>query len=738
MPQFFIDRPVFAWVIALFILLAGALAIPQLPVAQYPNVAPPQVEIYAVYPGASAATMDESVVSLIEQELNGADNLLYFSSQSSLGSATITATFEPGTHPDLAQVDVQNRLKVVESRLPRPVTQQGLQVEKVSTGFLLLATLTSEDGSLDETALSDILARNVMNEIRRLKGVGKAQLYGSERAMRIWIDPRKLIGFNLTPNDVAEAIAAQNAQVAPGSIGDLPSRPTQEITANVVVKGQLSLPEEFAAIVLRANPDGSSVTIGDVARVEIGAQEYQYGTRLNGKPSTAFAVQLSPGANAMETATLVREKMAQLAHYFPEGVKYDIPYDTSPFVKVSIQQVITTLFEAMLLVFAVMFLFLQNLRYTLIPTLVVPVALMGTFAVMLALGFSVNVLTLFGMVLAIGILVDDAIVVVENVERIMAEEGLPPKQATRKAMGQISGAIVGITLVLVAVFLPMAFMKGSVGVIYQQFSVSMAVSILFSAFLALSLTPALCSTLLKPVAKGEHHARKGFFCWFNRRFVGMINGYQRLVAQAVMRSGCYLLLYGVLLVALGFAFSQLPTASLPTEDQGYTITDIQLPPGASRARTEQIAAQIEAHNAEEPGVGNTTLILGFSFSGSGQNAALAFTTLKDWSERGADDSAQSIADRATLAFSQLKDAIAYSVLPPPIDGLGESTGFEFRLQDRGGLGHARLMAARDALMANARQSKVLVNVREESLAERPQAQLEIDRRQANALGVSFA
>ncbi|MFJ4113332.1 multidrug efflux RND transporter permease subunit [Pseudomonas sp. NPDC089758] len=738
MPQFFIDRPVFAWVVALFILLAGALAIPQLPVAQYPNVAPPQVEIYAVYPGASAATLDESVVSLIEQELNGADNLLYFESQSSLGSATITATFEPGTNPDLAQVDVQNRLKVVESRLPRPVTQQGLQVEKVSTGFLLLGTLTSEDGSLDETALSDILARNVMNEVRRLKGVGKAQLYGSERAMRIWIDPGKLIGFSLTPNDVANAIAAQNAQVAPGSIGDLPARSTQEITANVVVKGQLSTPEEFAAIVLRANPDGSTVTIGDVARVEIGAQEYQYGTRLNGKPASAFSVQLAPGANAMQTATLVRAKMQELSVYFPEGVRYDIPYDTSPFVKVSIQQVISTLFEAMLLVFAVMFLFLQNLRCTLIPTLVVPVALMGTFAVMLALGFSVNVLTLFGMVLAIGILVDDAIVVVENVERIMAEEGLPPKAATRKAMGQISGAIIGITLVLVAVFLPMAFMKGSVGVIYQQFSLSMAVSILFSAFLALSLTPALCATLLKPVAKGGHHQRKGFFGWFNRSFDRVSDGYQRWVVQALKRSGRYLLVYGLLLAVLGYGFSQLPTAFLPTEDQGYTITDIQLPPGASRMRTEQVAAQIEAHNAQEPGVGNTTVILGFSFSGSGQNAALTFTTLKDWAERGADDSAQAIADRASAAFSRIRDAVAFSVLPPPIDGLGESTGFEFRLQDRGGMGHAALMAARDELLAGAASSKILVNVREASLAESPQVQLEIDRRQANALGISFA
>ncbi|WP_313459966.1 efflux RND transporter permease subunit [Pseudomonas sp.] len=738
MPQFFIERPIFAWVVALFILLAGALAIPQLPVAQYPNVAPPQIEIYAVYPGASAATMDESVVSLIEQELNGADNLLYFQSQSSLGSATITATFEPGTQPDLAQVDVQNRLKVVESRLPRQVTQQGLQVEKVSTGFLLLGTLTSEDGSLDETALSDLLARNVMNEIRRLKGVGKAQLYGSERAMRIWIDPARLIGLNLTPDDVSAAVAAQNAQVAPGSIGDLPARDTQEITANVVVKGQLSTPQEFAAIVLRANPDGSTVTVGDVARVEVGAQDYQYGTRLNGKPSTAFSVQLAPGANAMQTATLVRAKMQELSRYFPEGVKYDIPYDTSPFVKVSIQQVISTLFEAMLLVFAVMFLFLQNLRYTLIPTLVVPVALMGTFAVMLALGFSVNVLTLFGMVLAIGILVDDAIVVVENVERIMAEEGLAPKQATRKAMGQISGAIIGITLVLVAVFLPMAFMQGSVGVIYQQFSVSMAVSILFSAFLALSLTPALCATLLKPIDKGEQHQRKGFFGWFNRRFERLSDGYQSWVMQALRRSGRYLLVYGVLLAVLGFGFSQLPTAFLPTEDQGYTITDIQLPPGASRMRTEQVAAQIEAHNSGEVGVGNTTVILGFSFSGSGQNAALAFTTLKDWSERGAKDSAQSIADRASMAFSQLKDAVAFSVLPPPIDGLGESTGFEFRLQDRGGMGHAALMAARDQLLEGAGKSKILVNVREAALAESPQVELEVDRRQANALGVSFA
>ncbi|AZE49202.1 RND efflux system, inner membrane transporter [Pseudomonas chlororaphis] len=738
MPQFFIDRPVFAWVVALFILLAGALSIPQLPVAQYPDVAPPSIEIYAAYPGASAQTVDESVVSLIEEELNGADHLLYFSSQSSLGSATITATFQPGTHPEMAQVDVQNRLKVVEPRLPQAVTQQGLQVEKVSAGFLLLITLTSNDGKLDDTALSDYLARNVMNEIRRLDGVGKAQLYGAERAMRVWIDPQKLIGFNLTPADVNAAIVAQNAQVSAGSIGDLPGSSSQEITATVLVKGQLSTPQEFADIVLRANPDGSTVRVGDVARVEVGSQEYQFSTRLNGKPSTAVGVQLSPGANALNTATLIRAKMDELSRYFPAGVEYKIPYDTSPFVKVSITKVIYTLGEAMLLVFAVMFLFLQNIRYTLIPTLVVPVALMGTFATLLALGFSINVLTMFGMVLAIGILVDDAIVVVENVERIMVSEGLSPREATRKAMQQITGAIVGITLVLVAVFLPMAFMPGSVGVIYQQFSLSMATSILFSAFLALTLTPALCATLLKPIAKGEHHEKGSFFGWFNRRFENLSDGYQRWVAYALKRCGRYLLVYGVLLVGLGLLFSRLPSSFLPVEDQGYTITDIQLPPGASKNRTIQVVEQIEAHNASEPGVGDSTVILGFSFSGSGQNAALTFTTLKNWAQRGSDDSAQSIADRANAAFSEIKDAVSYAVLPPPVDGLGTSSGFEFRLQDRGGIGHAALMQARTELLAAAEKSPILTNVRESALAEAPQVHLEVDRKQANALGVSFA
>ena len=737
MPQFFIERPVFAWVVALFILLAGALAIPQLPVAQYPNVAPPKVEIQASYPGASAQTVDDSVVSLIEEELNGAHHLLYFESKSSLGSATITATFKPGTDPDLAQVDVQNRLKAVESRLPQAVIQQGLQVEKVSTSFLLLITLTSIDGSLDNVTLSDYLARNVMNEIKRLEGVGKASLYGAERAMRIWIDPQKLVGFNLTPADISTAIAEQNAQVAAGSIGDLPNASTQEITASVLVDGQLTTPEAFADIVLRANPDGSEVRIGDVARVEIGSQEYQFSTRLNGKPSTAISVQLAPGGNALETAGLIKAKMDELSRYFPAGVEYQLPFDTSPFVKVSITKVFYTLLEAMVLVFAVMYLFLQNIRYTLIPTLVVPVALMGTLATLLALGFSINVLTMFGMVLAIGILVDDAIVVVENVERIMVNEGLSPIEATRKAMHQITGAIVGITLVLVAVFIPMAFMPGTVGVIYQQFSLSMATSILFSAFLALTLTPALCATLLKPVVKGEQHVRTGFFGGFNKRFEQLTVRYEGWVVHALKRCGRYMLIYGVLLIGLVVCFNRLPTSFLPVEDQGYTITDIQLPPGASRHRTVQVVEQIEAHNATEPAIANSTIILGFSFSGSGQNAALAFSTLKDWSERGSDDSAASIADRASQAFGQIKDAVAYSVLPAPVDGLGDSSGFEFRLQDRGGLGHATLMQARTALLSAAEKSPVLINVRESALAEAPQVKLVIDRAHAKAMGVSF-
>ncbi len=738
MAQFFIGRPVFAWVIALFIVLAGLLALPNLPVAQYPNVAPPQIELTATYPGASVQTIDESVVSLIEQELNGVDQLLYFSSKSSQGLATITITFQPGTDAELAKVDVQNRLKVIESRLPRSVTQQGLQVEETSAGFLMIATLTSTDGRLDEIALSDYLTRNVLSELRRLDGVGKAQLFGSERAMRIWVDPQKLVAFNLTAADVSQAIASQNVQVSAGAIGELPAPKGQELTAALRVEGQLSSPEAFAAIVLKANANGSAVTVGDVARVEVGAQNYNFATRLNGQPSVALGVQLAPAANAMNTATQVKDKLAELSRFLPPGVKFDVPYDTSPFVKISITQVIHTLLEAMALVFVVMFVFLQNIRYTLIPALVVPVALLGTFAVMLPLGFSINVLTLFGMVLAIGILVDDAIVVVENVERLMVQEGLSPPAATRKAMGEISGAIVGITLVLTAVFVPMAFMSGSVGVIYQQFSLSMAVAILFSAFLALSLTPALCATLLKPVTAGAHQQKRGFFGGFNRRFDQLGDRYQHWVSRAVRQTGRYLLVFVLLVGVMAWLFMRLPSSFLPIEDQGYTITDVQLPPGASQERTIEIAKQIEAHNAQEPGVANTVMILGFSFSGSGQNAALAFTTLKDWSERKGEDSAQAIVERASGVFFAFKDAMAFSLLPPPVEGLGTSGGFEGVLQDRSGQGYQALQNARDQLLASVAQSELVQNVRESALAETPQITLAVDRPQANAMGVPFA
>ena len=739
MAKFFIDRPVFAWVIALFILLAGALSITKLPVAQYPTIAPPSVVVTAVYPGASAKTLDESVVSLIEQEMNGADGLLYMESQSEAnGQATITITFQAGTNPDLAAVDVQNRLKRAEPRLPQAVTQQGVQVTKARSNVLLFTTLSSTDGRLDPIALGDYLSRNVLNEIRRVPGVGQAQLFGTERAMRIWVDPAKLVGLKLTPGDVAAAIRAQNAQVASGTLGDLPTTSTQQIAAQIVVTGQLSTPEEFGNIVLRANPNGSTVRLRDVARVEIGGQSYATSARLNGKPTAAIGVMLSPTANALQTAKAVRAKMDALSRYFPAGVKYDIPYDTSLFVQISIEEVVKTLLEAVVLVFLVMYLFLQNMRYTLIPTIVVPVALMGTFAAMAAFGFSINVLTMFGMVLAIGILVDDAIVVVENVERIMSEEGLSPRDATRKAMGQITGAIIGITLVLVAVFIPMAFFGGAVGAIYRQFSLSMVSSMLFSALMALSLTPALCATLLKPVEAGHHHEKTGFFGWFNRKFHRTATGYQGMVARILNKTGRYMLIYGVIIACVALLYVRLPSSFLPIEDQGYLITNVQLPPGASVNRTKEVIEQVEQYYLKQPSIARTVAVSGFSFSGSGQNAGLVFTPLKDWSERGKGEGATEIAGRAFGALSTIRDAIIFPVNPPPIRELGNATGFTFRLQDRGGLGHDALLAARNQLLGMAAKSPVLKGVRPEGLEDTPQLQLDIDRDKANALGVSFA
>jgi len=739
MGKFFIDRPVFAWVIALFIILAGALSITKLPVSQYPTIAPPTIVVTATYPGATAQILDDSVTSLIEQEMNGADGLQYVESQSQAnGQVQITLTFVTGTNPDLAAVDVQNRLKRVESRLPQAVTQQGVQVNKARSNFLLFITLSSEDNKLDPIALGDYLSRNVLNEIKRVPGVGQAQLFGSERAMRIWVDPAKLMGYRLTPADVNNAIRSQNAQVASGTLGDLPSPTTQQISATVVVDGQLSTPEQFGAIVLRANADGSVVRLSDVARIELGGQAYATASRIDGKPISAIGVQLSPTANALGTATAVYAKMEQLAKYFPPNVKYTVPYDTSTFVKISIKEVVKTLMEAIVLVFLVIFLFLQNIRYTLIPTVVVPVALMGTFAMMNVFGFSINVLTMFGLVLAIGILVDDAIVVVENVERIMSEEGLPPREATKKAMGQISGALVGITLVLVSVFIPMAFFAGAVGAIYRQFTLSMVASILFSVLMAFSLTPALAATILKPIRKGEHHEKKGFYGWFNRKFASTSAGYQSFVERLLHKTGRTMLVYGLVLVVVGVLYARLPSSFLPSEDQGNIVTNIQLAPGASKSRTLEVLKEVEDYFLKQPAVEHVVAVTGYSFSGSGQNAALAFIPLKDWDKRGKEDTADALATRAFAALSSIKDAIVYPLNPPPIRELGNSSGFTFRLQDRAGHGHEALLAARNQLLGMAAQSKVLVSVRPEGLEDAPQLQLDIDRDKASALGVSFA
>ena len=739
MSLFFIKRPNFAWVVALFISLAGLLAIPLLPVAQYPSVAPPQITVTATYPGASAQVLVDSVTSVIEEELNGAKGLLYFESTSnSNGMAEVVVTFQPGTNPELAQVDVQNRLKKAEARMPQAVLTQGLEVEQTSAGFLLIYALNYKEGSqrTDTTALGDYAARNINNELRRVQGVGKLQFFSSEAAMRVWIDPQKLVGYGLSIDDVGNAIRGQNVQVPAGSFGASPGSTEQELTATLAVKGTLDDPAEFGRIVLRANPDGSSVTVGDVARVEIGAQDYNFTARLDGKPTVAGAIQLSPGANALQTAALVKERLAELSANFPDDVEYSVPYDTSRFVDVAIEKVIHTLLEAMVLVFLVMFLFLQNVRYTLIPAIVVPVCLLGTLTMMYLLGFSVNMMTMFGMVLAIGILVDDAIVVVENVERIMAEEGLSPAKATVKAMGQVSGAIIGITLVLSAVFLPLAFMAGSVGVIYQQFSLSLAVSILFSGFLALTFTPALCATLLKPIPAG-HHEKRGFFGAFNRGFTRLTERYTRLNSALVKRAGRYMLIYAGILALLGYSYLRLPESFVPVEDQGYMIVDIQLPPGATRARADVTGQELEKFLASREAVASSFLVMGFSFSGMGENAALAFPTLKDWSVRDQSQSAEAETAAVNERFAGISDGAIMAVTPPPIDGLGNSGGFSLRLQDRAGLGREALLAARDQLLGQANGNPKILYAMMEGLAEAPQLRVEIDREKARTLGVSF-
>jgi multidrug efflux pump len=738
MAQFFIDRPVFAWVIAMFILLGGALAILSLPVAQYPTIAPPSIVVTATFPGATAQIMDEAVTSLIEQEMNGAEGLQYVESESNAnGQVTITVTFSPDINPALASVDVQNRIRRVESRLPQQVSQQGVQVNQARSNILMFVGLSSTDGRLDPIALGDYMARNVVNEIKRLPGVGQAQLFGSERAMRVWIDPARLVGLNLTMADISSAIRAQNAQVASGTLGDLPSPRSQAYSAPIVVTGQLATPKEFGRVILRANPNGSVVRLSDVARVELGGQSYTTSARLNGQPFAAVGVQQSLTGNALATSKLVVAKMEELARFFPPGVKYTIPYNTSTFVRISIEEVVKTLVEAVVLVFLVMYLFLQNFRYTLIPTIVVPISLMGTFAMMQIFGFSINVLTMFGMVLAIGILVDDAIVVVENVERIMSEEGLPPREATSKAMSQITGAIIGITLVLVAVFIPMAFFGGAVGAIYRQFSLAMVSAMGFSALMALSLTPALCATILKPVKAGQHVEKKGFFGWFNRRFARTATAYQGVIAKILKRTGRALLIFAAILLIVGWLYQRLPSSFLPNEDQGYIITNVQLPPGASTSRTTAVLTKVEAYLRQQAAVARTIAVAGFSFSGSGQNAGLVFVPLKDWSERDARQSAEAVAGRAFGDLSGIPDAIVFPLSPPPIRELGNATGITARLQDRGGLGHAALIAARNELLGMAAKSPVLASLRPEGLEDAPQLQLAIDRDKANALGVAF-
>jgi len=736
--KYFIDRPVFAWVIALFIAVLGAAAIRQLPVAQYPSVAPPALSISVVYPGASAKVLEDSVLAVLEQELNGAPGMIYMESTAQAnGVGTVTATFATGTKIDLAQVEVQNRVSRATPRLPTSVVQQGVRIDKARFNFLMFVSLTSSNPADDPVSLGDYAARYIQPELQRIAGVGQAQLFGTERAMRIWVDPPKLVSYGLTPLDVVNAIRAQNVQVPGGSLGEQPAVSGQPMSATVVVSGQLADARAFGNIVLRAATTGAAVKLSDVARVELGGQSYGSYSRLNGQPSAGVGVQLSPTGNAVATAEAVRARMAELKAFFPPGMDYKVPYDSSKFVNISIKQVVQTLVEAMVLVFLVMLLFLQNIRYTLIPTIVVPVALLGTFAMLWVFGFSINVLTLFGMVLAIGILVDDAIVVVENVERLMADEGLSPREATRKAMGQITGAVIGITVVLVSVFLPMAFFGGAVGAIYQQFSLSMAASILFSAFLALTLTPALCATFLKPIPAG-HHARKGFFGAFNHLFARTAKGYEGWVARILRRSGRWMVVFAAIVAGVGWTYLRLPSSFLPNEDQGYLIVNVQLPPGATLERTTAVMQQVEGYFLKQPETDQVVAVLGFSFSGQGQNAGLVFVPLKDWNERkGAQHSAQAVAGRAFGALMGVRDAFIYPLSPPPIPELGTATGFNFRLQDRAGNGPEALLAARNQLLGMASQSKVLSGVRPDGLEPAPQLKVDIDRDRAAAQGVSF-
>jgi multidrug efflux pump len=735
--KFFIDRPIFAWVIALSISLAGLLTVQSLPVEQYPTIAPPSVSINVAYPGADAATIEENVTSIIEQEMNGVENFLYMSSTSAAnGTASVTVTFQSGTDVKLAQIDVQNRLSSVEPRLPEEVRRQGITVSEASSGFLLIVGMTSPDGSRNDLELGNYASTRIIDELRRVPGVGDVTLFGSEYAMRIWLDPQRLASFNMSPAQALAAVREQNSQTPGGQIGALPSPEGQQLNATIVTQSRFTTAEQFSQIILRADTEGSTVRLGDVARVELGANSYDTSTRLNKRPMAGMAVQLATGANALEAGQGVKDRMKALSAAFPNGVSYSIPYDTTLFVSISIEEVIITLVEAMVLVFLVMFLFLQNLRATIIPTIVVPVALLGACVGLYFLGYSINVLTLFGMVLAIGILVDDAIVVIENVERIMAEEGLSPREATYKAMGQIVSPIIGITLVLIAVFVPMAFFPGSTGGIYRQFSITLALSIAFSALLALTLTPALCATLLRH--SPQKVEGRGLFARFNRGFARTTGRYEGAVASIIARPKRWMAVYAALILVVAGLYTLAPTSFLPEEDQGYIVAVVQAPPGATQQRTQLALEEAEDFFLAQPQVSEVVAVLGFSFFGSGQNAAIMFVTLKPWDERsGTQNGAAALAGRAYGALSGSKNAMIFALNPPPIQELGNSSGFNLRLQDRAALGYQRLVDARNQLLGAAAQSSVVVGVRPEGLEDSPQLRVAIDRTEARALGLGI-
>ena len=743
MANFFINRPIFAWVLAIILMMAGALAIMQLPVAQYPTIAPPAVAISATYPGADAQTVQDTVTQVIEQNMNGIDNLMYMSSTSdSAGSVTITLTFQSGTDPDIAQVQVQNKLQLATPLLPQEVQQQGIGVEKSSSSFLMVAGFVSDNPQTTQDDISDYVASNVKDSISRLNGVGDVQLFGAQYAMRIWLDANLLNKYQLTPVDVINQLKVQNDQIAAGQLGGTPALPNQQLNASIIAQTRLKDPEEFGKVTLRVNSDGSVVHLKDVARIELGGENYNVVARINGKPASGLGIKLATGANALDTANAIKAKLVELQPFFPQGMKVVYPYDTTPFVTISIHEVVKTLFEAIVLVFLVMYLFLQNIRATLIPTIAVPVVLLGTFAVLAAFGYSINTLTMFGMVLAIGLLVDDAIVVVENVERVMMEDNLPPKEATEKSMSQIQGALVGIAMVLSAVFIPMAFFGGSTGAIYRQFSITIVSAMALSVLVALILTPALCATLLKPLSAEHHEKKSGFFGWFNAKFDHSVNHYTNSVSGIVRKTGRYLVVYLIIVIGMAVLFMRLPTSFLPEEDQGVFMTMIQLPAGATQERTQKVLDQVTQYylNNEKANVASVFTVNGFSFSGQGQNSGLAFVSLKPWNERsGEENSAEAVIARATRAFSQIRDGLVFPFNMPAIVELGTATGFDFELIDQGGLGHTALTQARNQLLGMvAKHPDLLVRVRPNGLEDTPQFKLDVDQEKAQALGISLS